>query len=55
MMLRLAAWYNEADIMIENNYHGFTPITWLEVNGGQDDQDSRSQRERALRGGPLDL
>ena len=34
LMLRLAEWYNEADIMVENNFHGFTAISWLEDNGG---------------------
>ena len=30
---RLSEWYNHALVMIENNFHGFTVLTWLESNG----------------------
>ena len=29
----LSLWYNNATIMVENNYHGFTTLEWLKENG----------------------
>ena len=34
LMLRLAEWYNDADIKIENIFYGFTAISWIDDNGG---------------------
>ena len=33
-MLHLAEWYNHAEVMIENDFHGFTAITWMQEHGG---------------------